>query len=135
MADNQETPDVSARDIAELLHRFDVTIAAHGQELETLSDWAQGHRNALKNIEEQVRSNGEQISKTQAQLSIGIESLESAVIPPSDSPPVPGTVWAMLADIHKTVREAAPLLQSRAAKALRAGGSVIDYLKAGRSGG
>ena len=131
MADNQETPDVSARDIAELLHRFDVTLAAHGQELEALSDWQQGHRNALKNIEEQVRSNGEQISKTQGLLS----EVRDHVRLSTDVDAVPGSAIQLLREIHETVREAAPLLQSRAAKALRAGGSVIDYLKAGRSGG
>lgn len=122
MADNQETPDVSARDIAELLGRFDVTLADFGKRLEALSA-------ATMRVEAQARTNGEQISKTQAVLS----EVRDAVRTNPELDRDPGSAVGMLAEVLETVREAAPLLNSRAAKALRAGGTVLDYLKAGRS--
>lgn len=115
MADNQETPDVSARDIAELLGRFDATLAQFGGRLAA--------------IEGQTSSNGEQLTKTQ--LILG--EVRDAVRPDPELDRDPRSAAGMLAEVLETVREAAPLLNSRAAKALRAGGTVLDYLKVGRS--
>lgn len=83
---------------------------------------------AVLRIEAQSRSNGEQVSKAHALLA----EIRDAVRLTTEVEPVPGSAAGMLAEILTTVREASPLLHSRAAKALRAGGSVLDYLKAGR---
>ena len=115
MADNQETPDVSARDISELLGRFDATLGEFAKRLEGL--------------EAQTGSNGEQLTK--AQLLLG--EVRDAVRPDPELDRDPRSAAGMLAEVLEHVREAAPLLQSRAVRAMRAGGSVIDYLKAGRS--
>lgn len=61
-----------------------------------------------------------------------LSAIRAAVTDQADIDPGPGSAIAILRDIHDTVREAAPLLQSRAAKALRAGGSVADWLRSGR---
>lgn len=114
MADNQETPDVSARDIAELLGRFDVTLADFGKRLEALSA-------AVLRVEAQASTNGKGLTELKREATTHAEQL--------------GMAHKALAEIHGTVKEAAPLLQSRAVKAMRAGGTVLDYLKAGRSGG
>lgn len=115
MADNQETPDVSARDISELLSRFDATLGEFAKRLDGL--------------EAQTGSNGEQLTK----LHWLCGEVRDAVRPAPERDRDPLSAAGMLAEVLEHVREAAPLLQSRAVRAMRAGGSVIDYLKAGRS--
>lgn len=64
---------------------------------------------------------------------IKMDGIERAVASRADTQDLQlGDALSILREIHATVREAAPLLQSRAAKALKAGGTVLDYLKAGR---
>lgn len=117
MADNQETPDVSARDIAELLGRFDVTLADFGKRLEALGA-------AVLRVEAQASTNGKGLTELKREATTHAEQL--------------GSAHELLGEIHATVKEAAPLLNSRAAKALKAGGTVLDYMRAGggkRAGG
>lgn len=146
MAETQETHENSADETPSAL-------STHG---ETVSFRLERIEKALREVLAQTRSNGERLTATERAVAFradahdqqlgfvlgrldtqrdAVVQIHHAVIHTTeDADPVPGTVVAMLREIHMLVQEAAPLLQSRAAKALRAGGSVIDYIKAGRRG-
>lgn len=87
----------------------------------------------LRKLDAQTRSNGEQLTKCVALLSDIHARLRGVVDPPDDSDALQ-QLQASVNVIAGVVDQAAPLLQSRAVRALN-GGGVLGYLKGGRPGG
>lgn len=88
----------------------------------------------LRKLDAQTRSNGEQLTKCVALLS-DIHGRLRGQVDPEDEHDALQRLQATMSVVSDVVEQAAPLLQSRAVKALRGGGSVLEHIRGGRPRG